>query len=440
MHILCAIKNIPNLQKFDDSIHNIFNVIFKMNLSSREKQILALPIRLSGLGIPKALEIHIAAFAGGLWSNGKAVYDKFFKDHGLSWNEWVQYINAQVDINDLKNYIKDGEINSFKNTSSLLLNKPKFSKKKKKDKHPSPNVNPIPSKKKEDGPSNYQNLLTSGLYERQHASLPLSFARPQENSDLARLIACSGRRSHNHYHGEWLSLPSSNIDFSFIPSNIFRMLMYLRLGHDLFPVNHAGDLSKCTSCDKMVMDSKGFHSLHCSAGATNAHVRHDNIVWLLYYTCIRANLSCVREDDALCVGFSADLHVRRVDEDNKNMVLDVTIPNPTANSNIDTLLNPSQGVSKVLKNSVDGKLKDPAGVAFAAVPRTSFYPFVIDAFGNAHENVYNIIDLISKQSASRTGYPLTSCIDRLTRKIFCQLWYYNARMLWHRYRLDDSED
>ena len=65
---------------------------------------------------------------------------------------------------------------------------------------------------------------------------------------------------------------------------------------------------------------------------------------------------------------------------------------------------------------------------------------MIDAFGNAHENVSNIIDLISKQSASRTGYPFTSCVNRLTRKIFCQLWYYNARMLWHRYRLDDSED
>ena len=216
------------------------------------------------------------------------------------------------------------------------------------------------------------------------------------------------------------------------------MLMYLRLAEDIFPSNV--ELSHCNHCNSTVMDSLGRHSLSCGTGATNRSSRHKEVNFTLFSGAIAAKIRAFKEDDTVAVGYSADLSLLHIDEDNKNVVVDVNIPNPFCSSNIMIYSRSPKGFEKLLNDNAKFKRNDRPGKAFAAQRNTNFYPFILDALGNIHEDALQVINLIASKSAARTGYPFSSCVNRISRKILSQLWYYNSRMLWHRYRAISSDE
>jgi len=167
--------------------------------------------------------------------------------------------------------------------------------------------------------------------------------------------------------------------------------------------------------------------------AYSRYWRHNETARAIYMVASNARLNPRLNQPDIVPNFSADLYIPRFHR-GFNYVCDITVVNSLATSNLASALR--QAITQPLNDAHTRKLTDASGVAFAAVPNTTFQPLVFSALGIPHNSTLTFLKRLASHSSRTSGYAYSSAAQYVYDYIFCALARANAAMMWSRFRRD----
>jgi hypothetical protein len=353
------------IRLFDEKVDEVLFKIIGKGLDKKRRALAGLPVRMGGLGIPRAADIAASAFLGSLVDT---------KELQMA----VCQETAALD-DALDHYI-----DIYNNT------------------HPTvPRVCPN-SIILEIGKSQ------SHLTEQVHEDTLNRLKEWKEPSFKATILGCMAERS-----GKWTDLFPNKHRGLFMPAVAFSAALKYRLGLDIF-----NSQNKCSKCSRMV-DTRGHHIATCPS----IHVgHHNNIRNLIRDEAARAHLQPVLEPTGLLFGSDRD-HERPADvmipdyKGGMTLCLDVTIVDSFGH--LDQVIAPPHGEEPKpgfnAKRAADLKMKKYENIV--KDHGMTFLPFAMESLGGLDQNCHQILTHIGSKLAEIDKTTKEAATNRFHDKI-----------------------
>lgn len=208
-----------------------------------------------------------------------------------------------------------------------------------------------------------------------------------------------------------------------INDQLFTIVCRLWLRLPLLPLLGLQSVSTC-ACGELLTEA---HLLNCNNdGAFNK--RHTAIVSELVAMCTSTKLQCRTEplaDEHSDRQDRHDLEVLRCTQGGDDVRIDVTVRNPLARSIVDRCAREPMHAAQA---GYAAKMEQYGGLL---QPGQQFLPFVLEAYGAMHQDVFTLINMVAKRAAGEA--PDGSCWAAPTfvaywlQRISVALWRENAK-------------
>lgn len=400
-HLLATTPNIPIdlLDQYDRLSRDFFNTTSRISCSDIQWKQVTKPLRLGGFGIANCKDLRLTALYASLVTNLPSVANLLQVPHNEISTLFEPLFDQDFFLRSFPPATRPQNLDSAITTliQELL-----------------PNTKTI----------KLQRLITHYVQDQLHAaSIP--------SLDLSSKINLIGNCNRNSYR-VFVS-PFGKFRNTILTPTLYRILVWRRLR---FPMFQEG--ARCRQCSAH-MDIYGDHALLCHRGQSSHQWRHKQLLRQVAEVASHSRLSYITENHGLVQGYSADISITNFDE-GKRCIADITIGSPFSSSNLvlfrQVPFNPLAGVQA----AGIAKFNSVQGLAFAALPETSFVPLAFDCFAQVPDYTMNFLNLLVLHNHRATGYDYATTKAYVFDKIFCRLQSLCATMILDRFTLPLDQD